>query len=159
MRHLNSARRSGVGLLRAMPYRVLCMVLPTLATACTVTAPAPVDLQRPQRPAMPGAEAGPASTINSLRAVVDAALVDAARRSGLAVAALKVVSADRVTWADGSLGCPEPGLLYTQALVSGYRVRIQAGGQTWDYHAGVRGAPRWCPPGRSLPPAAQDDRI
>ena len=149
--------------MRAVPYRVLRMALPTLATvlatACTAPATGPVDQRRPQRAAMPAAEAGPASTTNGLRAVVDAALVDAARRSGLAVAALNVVSADRVTWADGSLGCPETGMLYTQALVPGYRIRIQAGGQTWDYHAGLRGAPRWCPPGRGLPPAAQDERI
>jgi hypothetical protein len=28
----------------------------------------------------------------------------------------EVVSAKAVTWSDGSLGCPEPGKLYTQAF-------------------------------------------
>ena len=78
---------------------------------------------------------------------IQAALADAARRTGIDAAALKVASAERVTWLDGSLGCPEPDLLYTQALVPGYRIRIEAGGETLDYHAGTRGAPQLCPPG------------
>lgn len=80
---------------------------------------------------------------------IQAALTDAARRTGIDAAALKVTSAERVTWLDGSLGCPEPDLMYTQALVPGYRIRIKAGGETLDYHAGTRGAPQLCPPGRS----------
>lgn len=70
----------------------------------------------------------------------------AARRTGIDVAALTVASAERVTWLDGSLGCPEPDMMYTQALVPGYRIRIEAGGETLDYHAGTRGAPLLCPP-------------
>jgi hypothetical protein len=77
---------------------------------------------------------------------IQAALADAARRTGIEVAALKVASAERVTWLDGSLGCPEPDVMYTQALVPGYRIRIEAGGETLDYHAGTRGAPLLCPP-------------
>jgi hypothetical protein len=30
-------------------------------------------------------------------------------------------------WNDGSLGCPEPGMMYTQALVNGYWLIIEAG--------------------------------
>jgi hypothetical protein len=88
----------------------------------------------------------------SLAAVVDAALADAAKRSGLAAAQLEVMSAASVTWADGSLGCPRPGLLYPQALVPGYRVRLKIGAEVWDYHAGERGAPVLCPAGRAHDP-------
>ena len=38
-----------------------------------------------------------------------------------------------VTWNDGSLGCPEPGMFYTQALVDGYHVILQAGDEELDY--------------------------
>jgi hypothetical protein len=34
----------------------------------------------------------------------------------------EAVVAERVTWSDGSLGCPEPDMMYTQALVEGYRI-------------------------------------
>lgn len=90
----------------------------------------------------------------SLASVVDAALADAATRSGLPAAQLEVASALSVTWADASLGCPRPGLLYTQALVPGYRVRVKAGAEVWDYRAGERGALVLCPPGRALEPGA-----
>lgn len=85
---------------------------------------------------------------------IRSALADAARRTGLGAADLEVVSAERVTWLDGALGCPEPGFMYTQALVPGYRIRIQAGSEMLDYHAGTRGAPLLCPPERAVSPAS-----
>ena len=74
-----------------------------------------------------------------LQSIVEAARQDASSRTGLPPEAIKVLSAARVTWSDGSLGCPLPGMLYTQALVPGVRVMLEAGGQVLDYHAGARG--------------------
>ena len=81
-----------------------------------------------------------------LAAVVDAARADAAQRSGLPASQLQVVLAESVTWSDGSLGCPRPGMLYTQALVPGFRVRLKVAADVWNYHASGRGAPALCPP-------------
>jgi hypothetical protein len=94
-----------------------------------------------------------------LESVKEAALIDAAKRSGVSRSHLEVISADAVTWSDGSLGCPMPGMMYTQALVPGFRVRIRAAGKELDYHAGRMGAPVLCPEGRAIPPAAGDERI
>jgi len=80
---------------------------------------------------------------------IQAALADATHRTGIDADVLKVVSAERVIWLDGSLGCPEPEVMYTQALVPGYHIRIEAGGETLDYHGGMQGAPLLCPPGRT----------
>lgn len=44
-----------------------------------------------------------------LAAVTRAAIDDAARRTGLARDVLRVIDAERAVWADGSLGCPQPG--------------------------------------------------
>jgi hypothetical protein len=93
-----------------------------------------------------------------LPALVQAALQDAATRSQLALSALQVLSAERVTWSDGSLGCPRPGMSYTQALVPGYRIRIAANGQTLNYHAGPRGPAQFCPLDRVQPPST-DSRV
>ncbi len=85
--------------------------------------------------------------------VVQAARADAAKHSGLALAQLQLVSAESVTWRNGSLGCPRPGMLYTEALVPGYRVRLNVGGKVWDYHASERGGGLvLCPPGQSQEP-------
>ena len=87
-----------------------------------------------------------------LKAMVEAALDDAARRTKIDRTKLTVLSAESVTWSDGSLGCPEPGKAYTQALVPGYRIRIQADAEVLDYHVGRRGVPVLCPAGRSIEP-------
>lgn len=91
---------------------------------------------------------------SNLRSMVAAAMDDAMRRTKLDRSRLEVVSAEHVTWTDGSLGCPHPDLMYTQALVPGYRIRIKAGSEVLDYHAGKRGPPVLCPPSRSVEPAA-----
>jgi hypothetical protein len=84
--------------------------------------------------------------------ILQAARADAAQRSGLPQAQLQLVSMESVTWADGSLGCPRPGMLYTQALVPGYRVKLQVGREVWDYHASERGGVVLCPPGQAQAP-------
>ena len=105
----------------------------------------------------PSPPPAPSPAVTSLATVTEQALADAARRSGLKRADLKVLSAEAVTWPDGSLGCPEPGRMYAQALVPGYRVTIGAGDQVLDYHAGRGGGPAFCPADRARDPL-QDAR-
>ena len=90
-----------------------------------------------------------------LDAMVQAALADAASRLPAGASAPTVVSADAVTWPDGSLGCPVPGRMYTMALVPGYRIQIRSAGELLDYHAGQRGKPTLCPAGRGRAPASR----
>ncbi|MFQ5522465.1 MAG: hypothetical protein ACE5F5_02660 [Acidimicrobiia bacterium] len=80
----------------------------------------------------------------SLAAVVELARADLAERLGLEESAIEVVLAELVTWSDGSLGCPQPGMMYTQALVEGSRVVLQVEGRFYDYHAGTDGEPFLC---------------
>lgn len=59
-------------------------------------------------------------------------------------AEVEVVSVEEVTWRDGSRGCAEPGMSYTQALVDGSRITLRAGGKTYEYHAGGSRPPERC---------------
>lgn len=68
-----------------------------------------------------------------------------------------VVRAQSVTWSDGSLGCPEPGMSYTQALVDGYWVILDAGGQMMDYRASASGAFKLCADSMGVPPVGGGD--
>lgn len=70
---------------------------------------------------------------------------------------LEIDEARAVTWPDGSLGCPEPDQMYTQALVDGYWVVIIAGGETYDFRVGANGQFKFCPPGRGVPPPDLSD--
>jgi len=99
-----------------------------------------------------------ADMAGDLQAMVRAALEDAARRAPNGAPAPTVISAEHVTWPDGSLGCPMPGRVYTMALVRGYRIRIHSGADALDYHAGERGVPFLCPPERATG-AVPDTRV
>ena len=81
---------------------------------------------------------------------------DAAQRAGVTLDQVKVLTVESVTWSDGSLGCPEPGMMYTQALVRGYRVRVDAAGTMLLYHAGVQSTFVHCPPERAQEPSSVD---
>ena len=63
---------------------------------------------------------------------------------GVDLAAATVVTAEAVEWSDGSLGCPEPGMMYTQAITPGYQVVISVGGVEYDYRATDAGQVRLC---------------
>ena len=57
-----------------------------------------------------------------------------------------------VTWRSGALGCPEPGMNYTQALVPGIWIMMKAGNKAYRYHAAQGGQPFYCPDERAEPP-------
>ena len=111
--------------------------------ACSVAAPG-------------GGAASPPGPTETLESAVAAAKADAARRSGVAAEAIAVELAQAVTWRDGSLGCPQPDMMYTMALVPGWRVVLRAGAGRFDYHLSRRGALVLCPAGRSQDPPAAD---
>lgn len=122
------------------------LALPFFGCAAPAASPAPDD--HPQ-----------VAQMDVLQSIVTLALADAAQRTGRDASTLVVVSAERVTWPDGSIGCPRPGMQYPQALVPGFRVRIRAGGDVLDYHAGRSGPPFHCPAGRATEPASGNSRI
>ncbi|HET7646431.1 MAG TPA: hypothetical protein VFM03_08115 [Candidatus Limnocylindria bacterium] len=73
-----------------------------------------------------------------------ALLADLEERIGSPVTDVTVVSAEAKTWNDGSLGCPVPGQMYTQALVDGYQVVVEVNGERYDYRIGSGTDVRLC---------------
>jgi hypothetical protein len=76
--------------------------------------------------------------------LLERVLRQAADEAGVSGEAIEVVTAESVTWSDGSLGCPQPGHMYTQALVPGYRVVLRVAGAEVAYHASDSGDFRPC---------------
>ena len=93
-----------------------------------------------------------AESDSTLTSITKAVLTDAASQTGIESAAVTVESAEAVVWADGSLGCPAPGMSYTMAQVPGYRIRVHAGTRELDYHANRRGYFILCPSERATDP-------
>lgn len=82
-----------------------------------------------------------------LSSVLTMAIADLAGRLRVEPSSIDVLVAEPMTWPDGSLGCPEPGLGHTQAVVEGYRVILRSGPRVYAYHAGPDGTPVLCPSG------------
>lgn len=76
--------------------------------------------------------------------LLDRILADAEDRTGVSADEIVVTMAQETEWSDGSLGCPEPGMMYTQAIEPGYHLILDADGEDLDYRATVRGLFRLC---------------
>lgn len=74
-----------------------------------------------------------------------AARKDLAGRLGVTEREILFLSGEGKTWNDGSLGCPEPGVMYTQAQVRGWVLTFGHKQRVYTYHTDLdRTIP--CPP-------------
>ncbi|MDJ0906608.1 MAG: hypothetical protein QNI96_11355 [Woeseiaceae bacterium] len=76
--------------------------------------------------------------------LMDKIFADLEGRTGAQRAEFETLQAQAVQWNDGALGCPEPGQVYTQAIVDGFRVVLKHEGKTYDYHAAAKGFFKLC---------------
>lgn len=126
------------------------LVLASLAAACAVSAEEKRATPRapPTRipaPALNGQPAGQAVSTTVIPIDVRRAVVaDAAKRFKVAESAVVLTRAEQVTWPDAALGCPEPGMMYTQGLVPGFRVVAKTTGGELLYHTDGLGNLRNC---------------
>lgn len=148
-------------LLRVLLINVLGMALP----ACAADAPTrATGIAPPTR--IPDALIGapspagePVATAAIPRDVRRAVVADAAKRFKVAESSVVLTGAEQVTWSDGSLGCPEPGILYTQMLVPGFRVIAKAKEGQLTYHTDSRGNAHTCGPSASGPAKRLADKV
>lgn len=104
---------------------------------------------------MPDDQAGGETTTTPGDPRVEAAIDDLTTRFDISREAVEVVEVQEVTWPDGSIGCPQPGEFYTQALVDGYYVELRASDQTFSYH-GREGEPPFLCQSSQGPPSARE---
>jgi hypothetical protein len=69
---------------------------------------------------------------------------DLAARSGINVDEIELLKFEEVTWRDGSLGCPQPGMGYIQVLIDGHRILLRSGEKVYHYHSGGNQPPFLC---------------
>ena len=131
---------------QAQPEEITQPTLPAadLPNAEAVATPLPV-------------EAAPVLPLDS--PPVQSAVADLSTQLGVAADEITVLRAEPVIWSDGSLGCPQPDMMYTQALVDGVFIQLQVGDAIYSYHGGGSQDPFLCEsaapvaPGE-LPPGA-----
>ena len=59
-----------------------------------------------------------------------------AEQLSVAAEGIELVSIERVEFGDTSLGCPQPGMMYAQVVVPGYKVLLERDGKTYDVRVG-----------------------
>ena len=107
-----------------------------------------------------GGEAG--ENEGAYNTIVAQAIADLAARLGVPESEIAVVSHEAVMWPDGSLGCPQPGMAYTQALVEGTQTILEYEEVRYDYHSGGGRDPFLCEGGGLTvpePPAKGTDEL
>jgi hypothetical protein len=78
------------------------------------------------------------------QAIATQAKQDLANRLSVSTDQIDLVEVRSVTWPDGSLGCPQPGTMYTQMVVDGLLIRLRARGNIYEYHSGGPREPFLC---------------
>ncbi len=76
--------------------------------------------------------------------VVSSAIDDLATLLQVDQMAIGVVGWDEVMWSDGSIGCPQPGMSYTQAVVDGMLIILTHDDRFFEYHQAAGRDPFLC---------------
>ena len=97
----------------------------------------------------------PKPPASGLKGLIEEAKADLAQRLSVPINDINLEEAKAVVWPDASLGCPQPGMAYTQVLSPGYLIRLNYDNQDFEYHAGKGGSLTYCknplPPVEGMP--------
>jgi hypothetical protein len=80
---------------------------------------------------------------------INSAVHELAQRLGVEPSTVQIVTYEERVWRDGSIGCPQPGMMYTQALVPGYLIQLRLGDETFNYHGANGRDPFLCESGEA----------
>lgn len=116
----------------------VALVIAACGADDTGSAPLPVG----ELPAF--ASTASVASLDDLTEEVESAIADAAERFDVDPMVVAVAGALRVTWSNGALGCPEDGMMYTEALVDGYLLTLEVDGQRVAYHGADGQPPFFC---------------
>ena len=88
-----------------------------------------MPLERVPGPAKPATGEVPADVMTTVMSALEQ--LTGAERSNFAVR-----TAREMVWPNGALGCPQPGMVYTQATIRGYWIVLEHEGRRYDYRTG-----------------------
>ena len=135
--------------MRSQYYRLLSPVVASflLITASLAAGPAgelakgPIDNESPSHALAyePCSEADLPCSV-----ATEASRLDLATYLDIEPDQIEILRKDRVTWNSGSLGCPKPGMMYTQAVINGLFIEFRVCETSYYYHAGHESKPFLC---------------
>ena len=72
---------------------------------------------------------------SGLQNLIEKAKGDLAQRLSISADQISFVEATEVEWSDSSLDCPQPEMAYLPVITPGYRILLEARGQSYEYHS------------------------
>jgi hypothetical protein len=79
-----------------------------------------------------------------LQSLIEKAKEDLAQRLPIATTEISLAKAEEVVWSNGSLGCPQPGMVYAEVLTPGYLILLKASKNDFEYHTDLQDAITFC---------------
>ena len=118
--------------------RITLLAVVWVVSACSAASPSgdggssltPASVQ-PTR--LPDPASPPPGPVNLPATIVDPVIAEVAKLAGVTVDQVRIISAEPVVFPDGGLGCPVPGMMYTQVQVDGFKIVADVGGKTYDF--------------------------
>ena len=110
-----------------------CQANPVEASLLSWSTPSPAH--ESLSTSLPVAPISSTSTDFAASQLVQQASKDLASRLGIPVDQISISSVQAVTWPDGSLGCPQPGIAYRQVTTPGYLILLESSGSQYTYHS------------------------
>jgi len=80
-----------------------------------------------------------------LQNLIEVSKEDLGKRLDISTSQIKLFKAEKVTWPDSSLGCPQEGMAYAQVLTAGYLIMLGSGNLQYEYHSSVGADVFYCP--------------
>ena len=114
---------------------------PTVEAVLTLV-PADVEVELVEEEMPPTSAANRSSS--SGNRFTETAVADLAQRLSINEDLIQIVSFESVVWPDSGMGCPQPGMMYTQVLREGYKITLEYKGQQYNYHGGEGRDPFLC---------------
>jgi hypothetical protein len=119
--------------------RITVLAAVWIVSACSAAAPSgdrsgslvPSSIQPTRLPDTSSPR--PSGSFDLPQSIVDPVIAEAARLAGVPLDQVTVISAETVTFPDGGLGCPVPGMAYTQVQVDGFKIVADVAGTTYDF--------------------------
>ncbi len=138
---------------------VFCLIVISCAPpSLTKDVPTPVQTPNNQRtptPTLPTEPTMPKTTLSpELQEVAKNATAILVETMNISPEDVIIQDIQRVVWRDGSLGCPKPGMMYTQALTPGYLVQVKVKGEVRMVHMDERGRGVICSSDHAKTPGA-----
>jgi hypothetical protein len=111
-------------------------VIVTVILAACVPPASPGNLKATEPSSMVSPQLPVRTPSTGEAAALEQAIADLAARLNIAPSAISVVSQESVVWPNAGLGCPQPGIGYTEVQIDGMRIILSHAGVHYEYHAG-----------------------